>query len=142
MIRDHEGDLNQDGIIDEMDRVRGDLDCEIEDLSESMRSMLDWKAYVRAAPLTSVGVAAAVGYLLAPRIFARSVSVTLPEIPTQKPQDSLAQSLFGIVMAGVARAGTVFIADLLSRNLTTPKSPETRPSSAAESHGPPFDVGV
>lgn len=137
-----EGDLNRDGIIDEMDRVRGDLDGEIDQLGESMRNIFDWKAYVRAAPLTSVGIAAVVGYLLAPRIFARPVSVTLPEIPSEKPQTSFGQSLFGIVMAGVARAGTVYIADLLSRQLTPPEPPESRSAPAAATSGPPFDVGV
>lgn len=142
MSSDLEGDLNQDGIIDEMDRVRGDLNSEITELNESMRTMFDWKAYVRSAPLTSVGIAAVVGYLLAPRIFSRSVSVTLPDMPPQKPQPSIGQSLFGMVMAGVARAGTVYIADMLSQQMATSESPDKQSSSAGENSGPPFDVGV
>lgn len=142
MSSDLEGDLNQDGIIDEMDRVRGDLNSEITELNESMRTMFDWKAYVRSAPLTSVGIAAVVGYLLAPRIFSRSVSVTLPDMPAPKAQGSIGQSLFGMVMAGVARAGTVYIADMLSRQIATPEYPEKQSSSAGETSGPPFDVGV
>lgn len=142
MSSDLEGDLNQDGIIDEMDRVRGDLDGEISELSESMRTVFDWKAYVRAAPLTSVGIAAVVGYLLAPRIFSRPVSVTLPEMPAPKSQGSIAKSLFGIVMAGVAKAGTVYVADMLSRQLATPESVAKESSSTPDSSGPPFDVGV
>jgi len=137
-----EGDLNEDGIIDEMDRVRGDLDGEIEELGESMRSMVDWKAYVRSAPLTSVGIAAVLGYMLAPRIISRSVSVVMPPSESEKSHGGITQALFSIVMAGVAKAGTMYVTDLLSRTLATSEDPIARSQAAAESNGPPFDVGV
>ncbi len=136
-----EGDLNQDGIIDEMDRVRGDLDGQINELGASVRNMFDWQAYVRAAPLTSVGAAVVVGILLAPRIFSKSAIVAAAPAPlgSASPTSSgIAQSLFGMVIAGAARAGSVYVADLLARNFTS--SPD--PQSATDSSEPTFDMGV
>jgi hypothetical protein len=136
MSSDLEGDLNQDGII------RGNLNGEIENLGESVRTMFDWKAYVKSAPLTSVGIAVAVGYLFAPRIFSRKVSVVLPEPVIPEPaQRTIVQTLLGVALAGAARVGTAYVSDLVTRTWLHPDAPDD-PSDRAEPSGPPFDVGV
>jgi hypothetical protein len=51
-------------IQDQMRTVRRELGS---DLASSARDITDWRAFVRANPLVCLGVAAAVGYLLAPK---------------------------------------------------------------------------
>ncbi len=138
MSSDLEGDLNQDGIIDEMDRVRGDLDGQINELGASMRNMFDWQAYVRSAPLASVGAALVVGYLLAPAVISRSAPAPAPAGSAGSSKTGITQSLVGMLVAGVARAGTAYIAEMLAHNLSTP---EDSPAATAENR-PPFDMGV
>lgn len=144
MSSDLEGDLNQDGIIDEMDRVRGTLHGEIDNLGESMRKVFDWQAYVRAAPLTSVGVAATLGFLLAPRIFSRStpspMPVSTPGSASATPVNAT-PTLVSILMAGVARASSAYIADLLAKQFHHGETAHTPPPGTGPTQ-PPFDVGV
>jgi len=147
MSSDLDSDLNQDGIIDEMDRVRENLGGDIEELGERVKKMFDWQAYIRSAPLTSVAAAVVVGYLLAPAIRTRSVRVKLSDAidpsafqesrsnsATQTP--GLGSSLWALAMAAATRAGSAYVADLITRGMglnaatsDTPSAPNDQPAS-------------
>jgi len=114
-----EGDLNGDGIIDEMDRVRSDLGGEIDQLGVQMRSMFDWQAYVRSAPLTSAAAAVVLGILLAPRVRSRPVPVAAEGFGPASSGfgGGISGMLTSTVLGGLAKAGSVYLAELLTRQL-------------------------
>lgn len=138
MSSDLEGDLNQDGIIDEMDRVRENLGGDIDELNVRVKSMFNWQAYVRSAPLTSAAAAVVLGYLLAPRLKSRP-TVVLPQDVTGPATPGLGSSLWTMMMGAAARAGSVYVADLVTRSMGL--SPTTEPESKPEPQYPSFDLG-
>jgi hypothetical protein len=56
-----------DEIRAEMQYIRRDLWANVKGMVANASQMFDWKNYVRSFPWASVGVAAALGYLLVPR---------------------------------------------------------------------------
>ena len=143
MSSDLEGDLNQDGIIDEMDRVRENLDGDINELGERMKTMFDWRAYVRSAPLTSVAAAVVAGYLLAPKIRSRKVVVKSIEpgaLPETKQSSGLGGTLWGLAMAAATRAGSAYVADLVTRSMGLAPA-QTEQPTPTPSNRYPFDHG-
>jgi len=50
-----------------MQGIRRDIDQDLEDVSASARSMVDWKHYVKAFPWVCLGMAAALGFLIVPK---------------------------------------------------------------------------
>ena len=50
-----------------MQGIRREIDQDLEDVSASARSMVDWKHYVKTYPWLCVGTAAALGFLIAPK---------------------------------------------------------------------------
>jgi hypothetical protein len=50
-----------------MQGIRCDIDQDLEDVSQSARSMVDWKHYVKAYPWVCLGAAAALGFLIVPK---------------------------------------------------------------------------
>jgi hypothetical protein len=50
-----------------MQGIRCEIDQDLEAVSESARSMVDWKHYVRAYPWVCLGTAAVLGFAIAPR---------------------------------------------------------------------------
>ena len=44
-----------------------EIDHDLEDVSASARSMVDWKHYVKAYPWVCLGTAAALGFLIVPK---------------------------------------------------------------------------
>ena len=61
-----------------MQGIRCDIDQDLEDVSASARSMVDWKHYVKAYPWVCLGAAAALGFLIVPK---RSAA-TSADLPT------------------------------------------------------------
>ena len=61
-----------------MQGIRCEIDQDLEDVSASARSMVDWKHYVKAYPWVCLGAAAALGFLIVPK---RSAA-TNAEVPT------------------------------------------------------------
>ncbi|MGO9110976.1 MAG: hypothetical protein ACLP9L_17275 [Thermoguttaceae bacterium] len=61
----------------QMQGIRCDIDKDLEDVSASARSMVDWKHYVKAYPWVCLGAAAALGFLIVPR---RSAAAN-PDLP-------------------------------------------------------------
>jgi ElaB/YqjD/DUF883 family membrane-anchored ribosome-binding protein len=54
-------------IRDEIERTRGEIAASLTHLRSSMTEATDWKVHVRRRPLTSVGLAFALGLLIAVR---------------------------------------------------------------------------
>jgi len=124
-----------------MDRVRENLGGDIDELGERVKKMFDWQAYIRSAPLTSVAAAVVVGYLLTPAIRTRSVKVKLNDaIDPSLFQDSransanqtpgLGSSLWALAMAAATRAGSAYVADLITRHMGLAPATGDTPSAA------------
>ena len=56
-----------DSVRARMQGIRCDIDQDLEDVSESARSMVDGKHYVEAYPWVCLGAAAALGFLIVPK---------------------------------------------------------------------------
>jgi hypothetical protein len=70
-----------------MKGIRCDIDQDMEDVSASARSMVDWRHYVRTYPWVCLGAAAALGFLIVPkRSTANSASVAVPTEPAKTGQ--------------------------------------------------------
>lgn len=143
-----------EAIIDEMDQVRGQLGNGIDRLGEEMKHVFDWQAYVRSAPLTSVGIAVAVGYLFAPSLRSRPVVQVVPG-PTSEPQTAsqgatsqgggIFSYLASTAFAAVARIATAYVTDLLitPASDTTASNERSRPSRTGSSQSDPTpDLGL
>jgi hypothetical protein len=50
-----------------MQGIRCEIDQDLEDVSASARSIVDWKHYVKAYPWVCLGAAAALGFLVVPK---------------------------------------------------------------------------
>jgi hypothetical protein len=50
-----------------MQGIRCEIDQDLEDVSASTRSLVDWKHYVKAYPWVCLGAAAALGFLIVPK---------------------------------------------------------------------------
>jgi hypothetical protein len=50
-----------------MQGIRSEIDQDLEDVSASARSIVDWKHYVKAYPWACLGAAAALGFLIVPK---------------------------------------------------------------------------
>ena len=61
-----------------MEAVRCHLIDDADHVAQSARQMVDWQEYVRRYPWTSVGVAAAIGYLVVPK----RVEIISPDLNT------------------------------------------------------------
>jgi len=124
-MRSDESELEDAGdeeILEQMDELRDKLDDSIDRFNEDVKHVFDWHAYVRSAPLTSAGVAVAVGYLFAPAIRSRS----RPQ-PDPTPPPSTNGGIFGALAALAVSAATRFALDYVTQML----SPST-PSAASE----------
>ena len=56
-----------DDLRQQMQRIRCDLNSDVENLVEHAREMTDWRYYVREYPWACVATAAAVGFVVVPR---------------------------------------------------------------------------
>jgi len=129
----------EQGIVDEMDEVRSKLGGGIDRLSEDMRQVFDWQAYVRSAPLTSVGIAAAVGYLFAPALRSRSAPQPVQTAPANSSGGILG-TLSSLAFGSILRIATGYVTEILTSNSTSP--PEKEPPRArgtSEATGSPAD---
>jgi hypothetical protein len=128
-IPEPEADLNvgDEAILEQMDEVRGKLGGGIERLNEDVRNVFDWQSYVRAAPLTSVGIAVAVGYLLAPAIRSRPVQQFVPVDSSVK-----SGGIFSILTSLALTAATRVAGNYVTEMLSTPTSTVGPAASGAQ----------
>lgn len=57
----------EDAVQARMQGIRREIDQDLDDVSESARSMLDWRHYVKTYPWVCLGTAAALGFLIVPK---------------------------------------------------------------------------
>jgi hypothetical protein len=113
-----------------MSTIRRQMDDDWRGMVDSARELSDWKHYVRSYPWVSLGVAAAVGFLLVPqRLKVMSPDVeTLTElaksnrlIVTQDmeahAQPSLLKSALTMIASSVVRSGAALAGQHISRLL-------------------------
>lgn len=124
------GDPGEEGILEEMDRVRGDLGGGIDRLTVQMRNLVDWQSYVRSAPLASVAIAATAGYLIAPAIRSRRVRLASGDAVAAPTGPGLFGMLGNVIAAAATQAASLYLGELLTRELTaySPASPSTEPT--------------
>ena len=56
-----------DAVRERMQQLRCEIDGDMEDVSASARTMLDWKHYVKTHPWVCLGAVAALGFLIVPK---------------------------------------------------------------------------
>jgi len=70
-----------------MQGIRCEIDQDLQDVSASARSMVDWKHYVKTYPWVCMGAAAALGFLIVPkRSTPTSADVPAPSEPATTGQ--------------------------------------------------------
>jgi len=135
-------DLSDEGmaeeeIVHEMDEVRDKLGGEIDRLGDDMRNVFDWQSYVRSAPLTSIGIAAVAGYLLAPAIRSRPVPQPIQLAPEKS--GGLFESLTSLALSSLVRFGMGYVSELLMPQAAA--SPGEKRSAPVSSSDPTLDLG-
>jgi hypothetical protein len=83
-----------------MAQIRCNLHEEMQEIVENAREMTDWRHYVKAYPLASAGLAAAVGYLVVPR----RLEVRSPDLKTLQKLAERNQLVLGTQPQGKQRA--------------------------------------
>jgi len=97
-----------DAVRERMQQLRCEIDGDMEDVSASARTMVDWKHYVKTYPWVCLGAAVALGFLIVPK---RSKAIR-PDlaIPTEltktghlvvKPAPTAARGLVDALVATV-----------------------------------------
>jgi len=128
-------------IVDQMDEVRSKLGDGIDRLNEDMKQVFDWQAYVRSAPLTSVGIAAALGYLLAPAIRSYPAPQT-----SDAQQTSSGGGIFGMltsmVSATLVKLATGYVTTMVSDQFNPPPTEEVPAHSPVSPPDQTLDLGL
>ena len=97
-----------DAVRERMQQLRCEIDGDMEDVSASARTMVDWKHYVKTHPWVCLGAVAALGFLIVPK---RSRAIrpdlgTLTDLaktghPIVKPASAAARGLVDALVATV-----------------------------------------
>ena len=97
-----------DKVRERMQQLRCEIDEEVEDVSASARTMVDWKHYVKTYPWVCFGAAVALGFLIVPKR-SRTINADLTT-PTElmktghlfvKPAPTVARGLVDALVATV-----------------------------------------
>ena len=93
-----------------MQGIRCEIDQDLEDVSASARSMVDWKHYVQAYPWLCLGAAAALGFLIVPkRSAARNADLATPAKTGHPVVHSARAAARGLVDALVATVVSIAV---------------------------------
>ena len=117
-----------------MQGIRCDIDQDLEDMSASAHSLIDWKHYVEAYPWVCLGTAAALGFLIVPK---RSTAINAElATPTETAKtghlvvDSaravargLGDALVATVVSIVVREATAYVGQSVGRLLGITRHP-------------------
>ena len=109
-----------DAVRERMQQLRCEIDEDVEDVSASARTMVDWKHYVKTYPWVCLGAAVALGFLIVPK---RSKAICHDlAIPTElteaghlvvKPAPTAVRGVVDVIVAtvvGIAvREATVYL---------------------------------
>ena len=118
----------------EMQRVRGELGRDVDELIESTRDAMNWHYYVRRHPWVCVGAALLVGYLLAPKSSRPIVRIQHPEVPQPQPQPQRKTQSGGVggMLRAAALSGAARLAGGLATQLATRIVEQSRTASQAD----------
>jgi hypothetical protein len=119
-----------------MQGIRCDIDQDLEDVSASARSMVDWKHYVRAYPWVCLGTAATLGFLIVPkRSAARNGDSATPTEPAENSPRvvpsapavarGLVAALVATVVSIAVREATAYVGQSVGRFLGITRHPGT-----------------
>ena len=98
-----------DAVRERMLKLRCEIDGDMEDVSASARTMVDWKHYVKTHPWVCLGAVAALGFLIVPKR-SRAINAELAT-PTElagtghpivKPASAATHGLIDALLAAVA----------------------------------------
>ena len=117
-----------DAVRERMQQIRCEIDGDMEDMSASAHTMVDWKHYVKTYPWVCLGAAAALGFLIVPK---RSRAIcpdlaTLTELartghPVVKPAPAATRGMIDALVATVAsiavRKATAYLGQSAGRLL-------------------------
>ena len=119
-----------------MQGMRCDIDQDLEDVSASARSMVDWKHYVKTYPWVCLGTAAALGFLIVPK---RSTAINADVAPPTEPAKTghrvvnsaraaacvLVDALVATVVSIAVREATAYLGQSVGRSLGITRPPGT-----------------
>jgi len=117
-----------------MQGSRCEIDQDLEDVSISARSMVDWKHYVKAYPWVCLGTAAALGFLMVPkRSTANNADLAVPAEPAKTGYpvaDSAPDATHGwvdalvdVVVSIAVREAIAYLGQSVGRLLKTTRDP-------------------
>ena len=144
-----------------MAQIRHDMHGEVLDAVKGARSLTDWRSLVRNHPLATLGVVAAIGYLVVPRRRSEAptivaVNATAPEVAalaesqkqsgqTSSTAWSIMGTVFGLVAPIVVRAAQNYsiryIEGLLARHELRPDEAGREDRHAANGARPGAPLG-
>jgi hypothetical protein len=131
---------NDEEIVEQMEEARDKLGEGIDRLSEDMRQVFDWQAYVRSAPLTSVGIAAALGYLLAPAIRSAPAAAPVQYGPAKSSEGGIVNTLVSLAFGTAMRFGTGYLTEWLMPQANSLHNEKPAASAGRPDDQPP-DLG-
>jgi len=127
--------LLDDTVKARMQGIRCDIDQDLQDVSASAHSMVDWKHYVKTYPWVCLGAAAALGFLIVPKRSAINADVATPPEPAETGQPvvnsapaaahGLAEALVVAVVSIAVREAIAYFGPIAGRLLGITKDPET-----------------
>lgn len=102
-----------DAVRARMQGIRCDIDQDLEDVSASAHSMVDWKHYVETYPWVCLGAAAVLGYLIVPK---RSPTTAAGQaVPTEPAKSDRPAAKAESAMPGWVNALVVAVAGIAVR---------------------------
>ena len=119
-----------------MQGIRCEIDQDLEDVSASARSLVDWKHYVKTYPWVCLGTAAALGFLIVPKR-STAINADLATRPNwQRPAiwsshsapaaaRGLVDALVATVVSIAVREATAYLGQSVGRLLGITKPPGT-----------------
>lgn len=133
-----------DSVRARMQRIRCEIDRDVEDMAASARSMVDWKHYVKTYPWVCLGTAAALGFLIVPKrsTAIRPDLVILTELARTghlavKPAPGAIRGLVDALLATVAqiavRKATACLGESVGRLLGAATDQSTPPAAGCDS---------
>ncbi len=113
----HDHSLLEDTVPARMQRIRCEIDQDLQDVSASARSMVDWKHYVKAHPWVCLGAAAVLGFLIVPKR-SRGTSADLPApteaAETARPVAAAPTAVRGMVDALVGAVAGIAVREAIA----------------------------
>lgn len=110
----------------QMEDVRGQLNDDVEDVVDSAKELIDWRAYVRKHPWACLGVAVAFGYFVVPKRLelsspdvdtllelAKSNKLVVKANPSPERRNTAASKLFNLVSHAAVRSGLAYLGQKL-----------------------------